>query len=60
LEYLEVEADQGRMAPLMLPAMFDFFDRQRKKQVELTDAESISNDLISALEWDCPVALESP
>jgi hypothetical protein len=48
------------MVPPVLPTIFDFFDRHRKKQVELTDAESISNDLISGLEWDCPVALESP
>ena len=31
LEYMEVEADHGRMVPLVLPAVFDFFDRQRKK-----------------------------
>jgi predicted peptidase len=31
LEYKEVEADHGRMVPLVLPAIFDFFDRQRKK-----------------------------
>jgi hypothetical protein len=32
LEYLEVDADHGRMVALVLPAIFDFFDRQRKKQ----------------------------
>jgi predicted peptidase len=31
LEYMEVDADHGRMVPLVLPAIFDFFDRQRKK-----------------------------
>ncbi len=31
LEYMEVEADHPRMVPLVLPAVFDFFDRQRKK-----------------------------
>jgi predicted peptidase len=31
LEYMEVDADHGRMVPLVLPATFDFFDRQRKK-----------------------------
>jgi predicted peptidase len=31
LEYMEVEADHGRMVALVLPAVFDFFDRQRKK-----------------------------
>ena len=31
LEYMEVEADHGRMVALVLPAIFDFFDRQRKK-----------------------------
>ena len=31
LEYMEVDADHGRMVPLVLPAVFDFFDRQRKK-----------------------------
>lgn len=30
LEYMEVDADHGRMVPLVLPAVFDFFDRQRK------------------------------
>jgi len=28
---MEVEADHGRMVPLVLPAVFDFFDRHRKK-----------------------------
>jgi len=28
---MEVEADHGRMVALVLPAVFDFFDRQRKK-----------------------------
>jgi predicted peptidase len=32
LEYMEVDADHGRMIPLVLPAIFDFFDRQRKTQ----------------------------
>lgn len=32
LEYMEVDADHGRMVPLVFPAVFDFFDRQRKKQ----------------------------
>jgi len=31
LEYMEVEANHGGMVPLVLPAVFDFFDRQRKK-----------------------------
>ena len=31
LEYMEVEANHGRMVPLVLPAIFDFFDRQRRK-----------------------------
>jgi len=31
LEYMEVEADHGRMVASVLPAVFDFFDRQRKK-----------------------------
>ncbi|MEO8099946.1 MAG: alpha/beta hydrolase-fold protein [Acidobacteriota bacterium] len=31
LEYMEVDADHGRMVPLVLPAIFDFFDKQRKK-----------------------------
>ena len=31
LEYIEVDADHGRMVALVLPAVFDFFDRQRKK-----------------------------
>jgi hypothetical protein len=31
LEYMEVEPDHGRMVPLVLPAVFDFFDRHRKK-----------------------------
>ncbi len=31
LEYMEVEADHGGMVALVLPAVFDFFDRQRKK-----------------------------
>jgi predicted peptidase len=31
LEYTEVDADHPRMVPLVLPAVFDFFDRQRKK-----------------------------
>lgn len=31
LEYMEVDADHGRMVPLVLPAVFDFFDRQRQK-----------------------------
>ena len=31
VEYMEVEADHGRMVALVLPAVFDFFDRQRKK-----------------------------
>ena len=29
LEYLEVDADHGGMVPLVLPAVFDFFDRYR-------------------------------
>jgi predicted peptidase len=32
LEYLEVNADHGGMAPLVLPAVFDFFDRYRHKE----------------------------
>jgi predicted peptidase len=31
IEYMEVDADHPRMVPLVLPAIFDFFDRQRKK-----------------------------
>ena len=31
LEYLEVDADHGGMVPLVLPAVFDFFDRYRSK-----------------------------
>jgi len=31
LEYMEVDADHGGMVPLVLPAVFDFFDRQAKK-----------------------------
>jgi predicted peptidase len=31
LEYKEVDADHGGMVPLVLPAVFDFFDRYRKK-----------------------------
>jgi poly(3-hydroxybutyrate) depolymerase len=31
LEYLEVDADHGGMVPLVLPAVFDFFDRHRSK-----------------------------
>ncbi len=31
LEYMEVNADHGGMVPLVLPAIFDFFDRQRKR-----------------------------
>ena len=30
LEYLEVDADHGGMVPLVLPAVFDFFDRYRR------------------------------
>ena len=28
---MEVDADHGRMVPLVLPSVFEFFDRQRKK-----------------------------
>jgi predicted peptidase len=31
LEYMQVDADHGRMIPLVMPAIFDFFDRQRKQ-----------------------------
>jgi hypothetical protein len=31
LEYMEVEADHGRMVAVVLPAVFNFFDRQRKR-----------------------------
>jgi poly(3-hydroxybutyrate) depolymerase/alpha-beta hydrolase superfamily lysophospholipase len=31
LEYKEVDADHGGMVPLVLPAVFEFFDRQRAK-----------------------------
>lgn len=31
LEYMEVDADHGGMVRLVLPSIFDFFDRQRKK-----------------------------
>jgi poly(3-hydroxybutyrate) depolymerase len=31
LEYMEVDADHGGMIPLVLPSIFDFFDRQRTK-----------------------------
>jgi poly(3-hydroxybutyrate) depolymerase len=31
LEYLEVDADHGGMVPLVLPAVFDFFDRYRSR-----------------------------
>ena len=31
-EYYEVKADHGGMVPLVLPAVFDFFDRYRNKQ----------------------------
>lgn len=34
LDYMEVDADHGRMVPLVLPAVFDFFDRQRKNRNE--------------------------
>jgi len=30
-EYYEVKADHGGMVPLVLPAVFDFFDRYREK-----------------------------
>jgi len=31
LEYMEVDANHGGMVPLVLPSVFDFFDRVRKK-----------------------------
>ena len=31
LEYKEVDADHGGMVPLVFPAIFDFFDQQRKQ-----------------------------
>ncbi len=31
IEYMEVDANHPGMVPLVLPAVFDFFDRQRKK-----------------------------
>ena len=31
LEYMEVDANHGGMVPLVLPAVFDFFDSNRKK-----------------------------
>jgi len=31
IEYMEVNADHGRMIPLVLPSVFDFFDRCRSK-----------------------------
>ena len=31
LEYMEVDADHGGMIPLVLPSIFDFFDRCRSK-----------------------------
>ncbi|MEJ2244829.1 MAG: alpha/beta hydrolase-fold protein [Acidobacteriota bacterium] len=31
LQYMEVDADHGGMIPLVLPAIFDFFDRFRSK-----------------------------
>jgi predicted peptidase len=31
LEYMEVDANHGGMVPLVLPTVFDFFDRYRKK-----------------------------
>jgi predicted esterase len=31
LDYLEVDADHGGMVPLVLPSVFDFFDRHRKR-----------------------------
>jgi len=31
LEYLEVDANHPGMVPLVLPAVFDFFDRHRAK-----------------------------
>jgi hypothetical protein len=30
-EFYEVKADHGGMVPLVLPAVFDFFDRYREK-----------------------------
>jgi predicted peptidase len=32
VEYMEVDANHPGMVPLVLPAVFDFFDRQRPKQ----------------------------
>jgi hypothetical protein len=31
IEYMEVNADHGGMIPLVLPSIFDFFDRCRSK-----------------------------
>ena len=31
IEYLEVNADHGGMIPLVLPSVFNFFDRCRPK-----------------------------
>jgi hypothetical protein len=31
IEDLEANADPGRMIPLVLPSVFDFFDRYRSK-----------------------------
>ena len=41
VEYMEVDADHGGMVPLVLPAVFGLFDRQRKTTRETTSSRSL-------------------
>jgi poly(3-hydroxybutyrate) depolymerase len=51
IEYKEVDADHGRMIPLVLPSIFNFFDRNKapKKPVIITEADCTAEKLGSSI-----------
>ena len=51
IEYMEVDADHGRMIPLVLPSIFNFFDRQKtpKKAIIITEADCTAEKLGSSI-----------
>ena len=51
IEYMEVEADHGRMIPLVLPSIFNFFDRHRssKQAVAITETDCTVEKLGSTI-----------
>ncbi len=58
VEYMEVDADHGGMIPLVLPSIFDFFDRHRTspKATSLTEADCTAAPSKTKVAWCAHVA----